>query len=154
MSNQQPPSGGNQNTINVSGGKLTADNIVQGSGNITYNNKSVYEDGKPTIDVSELKKTLLELHKNLEGLALPDDARADAQIAAGQARKSVDQQNVQTEDLVGHIKEVGDTIQKAGATIERGSQTATSVLRIAGIVGPLVAGGAKVVASWFGVPLP
>ncbi|HLW00032.1 MAG TPA: hypothetical protein VKT82_15290 [Ktedonobacterales bacterium] len=153
MSTQQPPSGGNQNTINVSGGSFNADNVVQGSGNITYNNKSVYENGKPTIDVDELKKTLLELHKSLEAAALPEDAKIDAQVAASQARKAVDQQDVKTEALVGHIKEAGDALQSAGATIERGSQVAASVLRIASIVGPLVAGGAKVVASWFGLPL-
>jgi hypothetical protein len=152
MSDQQPPSGGNQNTINVSGGSFTSDNVVQGSGNITIN-KPVYENGKPTIDVDELKKTLLELHKSLESTALPDDAKVDAQVATSQARKAVDQQDVKTEVLVNHIKEAGDAIQSAGTVIQRGSQTAASIMRIATIVGPLVAGGAKVVASWFGLPL-
>jgi hypothetical protein len=154
MNNQQPPSGGNQNTINVSGGSFSADNVVQGSGNVTYNNKSVYEDGKPTIDVNALKQTLLELHKSLESAPISDDAKVDAQVAASQARKAVDQQDVKTETLVGHIKDVGDTLQSAGVTIKQGSQVAANVMRIATIVGPLVAGGAKIVAGWFGLPLP
>jgi hypothetical protein len=154
MGDQQPPSGGNQNTFNFSGGSFKADIMNFGSGNIAYNYKTVYADGKPTIDVDALKKTLLELHKSLESAPLPEEARIDAQLAAGQARKVVDRPDAQTETLIGHIKEVGDTLQSAGVTIKQGSQVASSVLRIASIVGPLVVGGAKVVAAWFGLPLP
>ncbi len=154
MSDQQSPSGGHQNIVNISGGSSSIDNLVQGSGNVTYNTKSIYEDGKPTIEVDELKKTLLELHKSLESAPLPEDTKVDAQVAASQARKAADRQDVKADELVGHIKEVGDTLQAAGVTIKQGSQVASSVLRIASIVGPLVVGGAKVVAAWFGLPLP
>lgn len=153
MSDQQPPSSRNKGDIHI-GGSVTGGDFALGHGNVVHVVKSAYENGKPTIDVDDLKKTLLELHKSLESAPLPDDAKVDAQVAASQARKAADQQDMKTETLVGHIKEVGDTLQTAGVTIKQGSQVATSVLRIAGIVGPLVAGGAKVVASWFGLPLP
>ena len=153
MSNQQPPSSRNKGDIHI-GGSVTGGDFTIGHGNVVHIVKSAYEDGKPTINVDDLKKTLLELHKSLEAAALPDDAKVDAQVAASQARKAVDQQDGKTEELVNHIKEAGDALQSAGATIERGSQVAGSVLRIATIVGPLVAGGAKVVAGWFGLPLP
>ncbi len=158
MSDQQQPASRNKGDFTISGGTFNSGGGILsfGHGNQNINIvKSASEDGKPTIDVETLKQTLLDLHKSLESAPLSEDAKTDAQVAAKQARKAVEgQQDINTEALVGHIKEIGDTLQSAGTTIKSGSQVALSVMKIASIVGPLVAGGAKVVASWFGVPLP
>src|SRR5690348_1267527 len=117
MSDQQPPSSHNKGDITISGGTFSGDILSFGHGNQNINIvKSAYEDSKPTIDMDALKQMLLELHKSLESAPLPDDTRVDAQVAASQARKAAGQQDVKTEALVGHIKEVGDTLQQAGVT--------------------------------------
>jgi hypothetical protein len=52
------------------------------------------------------------------------------------------------------VKKIGESLQQANVAIEHGSQLASTVVKMATILGPVVVGGAKVVAAWFGVPLP
>jgi len=150
MSDQQPSSH-NKGNITLTG-NIKGDVVIGHGSNISII-KSVYENGKPSIDINALKESLLELHKSLESAPVSEDVIFDAQLAAKQARKEAGQDDVKTETLVGHIKEIGDTLQSAGDVVKQGTETAASVLKIAGIVAPLVTGGAKVIASWFGLPL-
>jgi hypothetical protein len=70
MSDQHPPSSRNRGDIRISGGTFSGDVVSFGHGSHISIVKSVYEDGKPTIDMDGLKQMLLELHKSLEGAPL------------------------------------------------------------------------------------
>lgn len=108
--------------------------------------------GKPAIDVEELKKTLIELNKSLD--VLPEARRIDAQHASNKARLSLDDDQPKPQETVKQIQNIGEALRATGTAVKQGSQLATAVLKLAGIVGPLVVGGAKVVAAWFGIHLP
>lgn len=78
----------------------------------------------------------------------------EAQASAYHSKKILEDKEPQGEALASNIKKIGDSLKEADVTLEHGSQLASSVMKMAIILGPVVVGGAKVVASWFGVPLP
>ena len=150
--NQQPPSG-HWGNITISG-QISGENVAIGHGAHIQVTKTLYQNGQPTIDLETLKSSLVELYGHLQSAGLPPDAQMEAQAAAYQSKKILEDKEPQSEALTTNIKKIGDSLKDANITLERGSQLAGTVVKMAAILGPVVVGGAKVVASWFGVPLP
>lgn len=152
--NQQPPSGHGGNFNITIGGSFSGENTAMGHAAQAIQTKTLYQNGQPTIDLETLKSSLVELYGHLQSAGLPPDAQMEAQAAAYQSKKILEDKEPQSEALATNIKKIGDSLKDANVTLERGSQLAGTVVKMAAILGPVVVGGAKVVASWFGVPLP
>lgn len=144
---------GNQGKIEISG-HVSGQNLSFGHSSQVQVTQTITQNGQPTIDLEALKNSLLELYSQLQNAGLPLESQMETQAAIVQAKKNAEEKEPQSEALARNIKQIGETLQNANVTLERGSQLATIALRVATILGPIVAGGARVVASWFGVPLP
>jgi hypothetical protein len=144
---------GNKGKIEISG-QVSGQNLSIGHSSQVHVTQSISQNDQPTIDLAALKSSLLEFYSQLQNAGLPLESQMDTQAAIIQAKKIAEEKEPQSETLARNIKQIGDTLQNANVTLERGSQLATTALKVATILGPIVAGGAHVVASWFGVPLP
>ena len=152
---QQPPSGQHWGNFNISvGTSFSGENMAIGHISQANQTKTLYQNGQPTIDLESLKSSLVELYGHLQSAGLPPDAQMEAQAAAYQSKKILGDKEPQSEALATNIKKIGDSLKDANVTIEHGSQLASTVVKMATNLGPIVVGGAKVVAAWFGVPLP
>src|SRR5579864_789094 len=107
-----------------------------------------------SIDLGALKESLTELYQLLGEAPLAVEKKMKLQTLTGQAVELTEQKQPDAGVLTTHIKQLGETFQSAGETIEEGATIGKSILTIASIVGPLVAGGARVVAAWFGLHIP
>jgi hypothetical protein len=144
---------GNKGKIEISG-HVSGQNFSIGHGSQVQVTQTITHNGQPTIDLAALKGSLLELYGQLQNAGLPLESQMETQAAIIQAKKSTEEQDPQSEALASNIKQIGETLQNANVTLERGSQLAATAVKVATILGPIVVGGARVVASWFGVPLP
>ena len=102
----------------------------------------------------KLKESLTELYQLLAEAPLPAEDKIKLQTLTGQAVAASSQPQPEAEALAGQIKQLGEAFQSAGETIAEAATIKTSLLKIAGLVGPLVVGGARAVASWFGLHIP
>jgi len=109
--------------------------------------------GDVHIDSGELRAALDGLYDALASLDLPRDEKMAAQTAAGNAISGVSSEEVDAETVTSNLEKVGQALMKADAVIEEGTSMWDHVTRLGSLLGP-VAGGAKVVAAWFGIPLP
>jgi hypothetical protein len=150
MSEQKPPENDNMGGWQISVGGDVGAIGPNAQGTI---NKTTYGSGQP-LDVEAFKATLMELYKALGSANLPDMALMDAQGGVRQAVKVVEQKEVQPTAVAEHLKQIGSTLQQANTTIQQGSQLAASLQKIATIAAPFLGVGARVVAGWFGIPLP
>lgn len=152
MSDQKPP-GSNSGDIHV-GGSVTSGggDVVIGHGNIVK--KAILQGDLSTIDVAALKSQLEELYDALDTVGLPSAQKRAVQSDTNEAIKTISEPDPQADAIVDRLQAVGQTLQQAEVTVQQGSQLATTLGNIARTVGPLVAGGAKLVAAWFGIPLP
>lgn len=107
-----------------------------------------------SVDLGALKESLTEFYQLLAEAPLPVDNKMKLQMLTGQAVELTEQKQPDAGVLTAHIKQLGETFQSAGEAIEQGATVGQSVLKIASLVGPLVAGGARVVAAWFGLHFP
>ena len=153
MDQNQQPLSGNRGNITI-GGSVSGENMALGHAAQAIQTKTLYQNGQPTIDLASLKSSLVELYGHLQSAGLPPDAQMEAQAAVYQSKKVLEDKEPQSEALAGNIKKIGDSLKEANVTLEHGSQLASTVTKMALILGPVIVGGAKVVASWFGVPLP
>ncbi len=149
---QQSPTG-NRGKIEISG-HVSGQNLSFGHSSQVHVTQSNSQNGQQSIDLAALKSSLLEFYSQLQNAGLPLESQMEAQAAIVQAKKIAEEKEPQSEALAGNIKQIGDTLQSTNITLERGSQLANTALKVATILGPIVAGGAHVVASWFGVSLP
>ena len=151
MSEQKPPANDSQGAwhVNVQGDVGAFGPNAQGT-----INKTTYNTGGQPIDMEAFKASLMELYKALGSANLPDSALMDAQGAARQAVKVVEQKDAQPTAVAEQLKQIGSTLQQANTTIQQGSQLAASLQKIARIAAPFIGVGAHVVAGWFGIPLP
>jgi hypothetical protein len=106
------------------------------------------------VDVEALRAALKDLFTALPQANLPQDSLIKAQTAAGTALSDgIKDGKVNPESLVPKIKEVSESLNDANAVVEQGSKLWESIMKLAPILGPLVAGGAKAVGALFGVPI-
>ena len=108
----------------------------------------------PSVDLEALKDSLIELYQLLGEANLPVENKMRLQTLTGQTVELTEQKQPDASALTTHIKRLGETFQRAGETIEEGATVGKSILKIASLVGPLVVGGARVVAAWFGLHFP
>jgi hypothetical protein len=101
-------------------------------------------------DADEVRAELEGLYAAIGGLDLPLGERIAAQTATGNAVAGLDGE---AEQVTSNLEKVGQALQQAETTIERGSALWERVQRLATLLGPVV-GGAGVVAGWFGIPVP
>lgn len=153
MSNQheRPEQGGD--SFHVEGG-VKGSGIAIGRGASAHASGNVYQEGNVTIDRAALKSSLMDLYEYLGASSLPLKQKMALQLATGRAAELAEEQELQAQAVTGQIKQMGETFQSAGEAIDAGSQLGHKILNIARIVAPLVGGGARIVASWFGLPLP
>ena len=152
MSDNQQRQMGQRININISA-QTSGENFIIGAGNvnkITHHN----EQSTITIDLETLKKSLVELYGHLPSAGLPAEAQMELQASIYQSKKLLEGKEPPNEEVANTVKKIGESLQQANVAIEHGSQLASTVVKMATILAPVVVGGAKVVASWFGVPLP
>jgi|GEM_PF-3447635 len=153
MSNQQEPPARAEGNIHIEGA-VKGQGIAIGSGASAHASGNFYQENQATIDLPALQKSLMDLYENLGRAPMPLERKMALQLATGRAVELTKAGEPQAEALAHQIKQLGETFQSANDTIEQGSQLADSIMKVVGIVGPLVAGGARVAASWFGLHLP
>ena len=136
-------------------GKIEINAPVSGT-NVSIGHQGHIEviSGAPPIDREALKGGLEELYTNLAGLGLPTPMLREVQRATDRAAEMAEQQSARSDELAGQIKEIAEALKRSGGKAEQGSSVARSIARIAGVLAPVVVGGAHVVAAWFGLPLP
>ena len=106
------------------------------------------------VDPQALMAVLAELQAAIGELKLPPSDRLVAQTAAGNAAlDGVKDGQVDVDVVKQNVERIGTTLKSANTAIQEGSTLWASVQKLASVLGPLV-GGARVVAAWFGVPLP
>lgn len=154
MSDNQQHITGRRVNINISG-QTQGENVIIGVGSQTQS-KITNNNGQSIapIDLETLKKSLVELYGHLPSAGLPAEAQMELQASIYQSKKLLEGKEPPNEEVAGTVKKIGESLQQANVAIEHGSQLASTVVKMAAILGPVVVGGAKVVASWFGVPLP
>jgi hypothetical protein len=108
--------------------------------------------GGVQIDAGELRNALGELYDALSDTGLSRDQRIEAQTATGSALSGVTDEGVDADTVTSGLERVGETLRQANVAVEEGTTLATSIGRIAALLGPLI-GGARVVANLFGIPL-
>jgi hypothetical protein len=137
---------------NITVGAITnAQGIAIGtnaSAHVTGNNIS----GEVMMDPDELRAALEDLYDALGQGDLPRDKARGAQTAAGNALDAVTEKEVKSDAVVENIKKVGATLKAANAVVQEGTPLWESVKKLAPLLGPVV-GGARVVATWFGLSL-
>ncbi len=105
------------------------------------------------IDAAELRTALEQLYDALSEAPLPRDKTRSAQTAAGNALDAVTNNEVKSGTVVENVQKIGETLKQTNVAVQEGSTLWASIQKLAPLLGPLVAGGAHVVAGWFGVPL-
>ena len=107
--------------------------------------------GTATLDAKELRTALERLYDAIGEAQIPREHARNAQTAAGNAIAGTNQKEVKPDVVVESVKKIGETIKQADVAVQEGTSLWHSVQNLASLVGPLV-GGARVVASWFGIP--
>jgi hypothetical protein len=108
--------------------------------------------GSVRIVAGELRDALGELYDVLSDSGLSRDQRIEAQTATGSALNGVTDEGVDAQTVTSGLERVGETLRRANVAVEEGTTLATSIARIAALLGPLV-GGARVIGNLFGFPL-
>lgn len=109
--------------------------------------------GDVQIDSGQLRSALEELYGALAELDLVSSQKITAQMATGNALEAVHDNAMNADTITSNLKRVGETLNQANVVVEEGTSLWNSIARLAPLLGPLV-GGARIVAGWFGVPLP
>jgi hypothetical protein len=107
-----------------------------------------------SVDLRALKESLTDLYQLLAEASLPVENKMKLQTLTGQAVELTEQEQPDAGVLTSQIKQLGETFQSAGETIAEGAIVGKSIFMIANLIEPLVAGGARVVAAWFGLHFP
>jgi hypothetical protein len=102
------------------------------------------------IDAGELRAALEGLYDSLGQADLPRDKVRSVQTALGNALDAVSDAEVKSEMVVENLRKAGDTFRQADVVVKEESTLWQNVKKLAQLIGPLV-GGARVVASWFGM---
>ena len=146
------PDATNSGNIHIDRGSIIGGVVSVGHGSEIHAS-DVSVNTSIQVDTAALKASLQELFNVLRIADLPMQTQMDALTATGLAKQQADGAAPNFEEMAGHVQQVGQTLQKAHVVVEKVPQRAAAVMRIAHVLGP-VFGGAKVVAGWFGFPLP
>jgi hypothetical protein len=134
------------------GGNVSGSQIVAGDWNRVQNVR--VRDDASAVDPRALVDALADLQAALGQANLQPSDRMVAQTAAGNAAlEGVKDGQVNADVVAQNVERIGKTLKNANTAIQEGSSLWSSVQNIATTLGPLV-GGARVVATWFGVPIP
>src|SRR4051794_11151637 len=104
------------------------------------------------VNAGELRDALGQLYDALGDAGLSRDQRIEAQTATGSARSGVTDEVVNADTVTSGLKRVGETLRQANVAVEEGTTLATSIGRVAALLGPLI-GGAPGGASFLRSPL-
>jgi hypothetical protein len=150
----QPPAGqgGSMQGDITTNQSISGDTFIIGHGGSIQRIEMV--SGAPPVDREALKGGLQELYAHLGRAGLPMETLMEIQGVIGKAAKMTGEPGGKPEALAQQIQEVGEALQRSGGRVEAGTPVALSIARIAGILAPVVVGGARAVAGWFGLPLP
>ncbi|MBA3945029.1 MAG: hypothetical protein H0X37_10765 [Herpetosiphonaceae bacterium] len=144
MSNKK--SGGDSNTV---GNITNAQGIAIGTNaHASVVGHNIQSSGK--IDAQTLRSVLEELYDGLGQAQLPRDKAITAQTAVGNALGAVQDDKVKPDTVVENVKKVGETLKQTNTVIQEGSSLWQTIQKLLPLIGPL-AGGASVVAHWFGL---
>ncbi len=144
----------NQGNITISGSVTSSDNAVMALGHGTVIHHTVHQSGA-TLDAAgwqALQTSLQDLYDQL-GEQFSGEQKRTVLRAADQAIQAAEEQNPRPDAVAGKLQEMSQAIDKTGTRIQAGTKVAASLLSIAHVAAPLVAGGARVIAGWFGLPL-
>ncbi len=144
----------NQGDVTISGSITAGDNasFALGAGAIV---RQTIHQGGATLDATgwqTLQGALKDLYDQLDH-QLAGSQKREILRPTDQAIQVTEEQNPQPDAVVGKLQEISQAINKTGTRIQAGTKLAASLLSIAHIAAPLVAGGARVIAGWFGLPL-
>jgi carbonic anhydrase/acetyltransferase-like protein (isoleucine patch superfamily) len=107
-----------------------------------------------SIDPNALRAALKDLRTALGQANLPDDIVISTQTAAGTAlMNGIKDDKVDSKTVVSNVQQIADTLKQTNVAVQEGSTLWASIQKLAPLLGPLVVGGAHIVAAWFGVPL-
>lgn len=143
------PSTSNQGNIHIHAPVTAGGSVINGHGNVT----NISQNASLAPDNVALKASLQDLFGALSNSKLPMQTQIETQTATGQADQLTNDPTYQVEAVAQHLQQAGQSLQRAKVAVEEGSQLATSVIKLAHLLGPAV-GGARVVAGWFGIHLP
>lgn len=137
------------------GDKIQVGDILNAQGVAVGRNASVQVTGNNIpgdveINTVELRATLEELYDALEQSDLPREKVRSAQTAAGNAIDAVSDEDMKSDAVVENVRKIGETLKEANVVVQEGTSLFGSVRKLSSIIGPL-AGGARVVAAWFGI---
>jgi hypothetical protein len=143
----------NNQGIIVSGGTLTGRQLVVGS-----NAQATYTEAAPadapSVDIVALRAALKQLRADLARANLDDDTLIAAQTSAGQALvEGLKDERVEPAALEQHIRRVGATLKESNVAVQQGSELWTSIQKLLPLLAPVVGGGARAAAAWFGIPI-
>ncbi len=105
------------------------------------------------LDPTALRSALQELFAALGQTGLPADKAIGTQTAVGKALEGVQDDQVQADTVVPNLERAGELLKQAKVAVDEGSSLWESVMKLGAVLGPAV-GGARVVAGWFGIPIP
>lgn len=108
--------------------------------------------GDIQVDLGAVRSALGDLHESLAAAELDRDVRIAAQTAVGKALAEAGDGG-DNETILARLRTVGETLQQANLAVNQGSALWNNVARLSMLLAPL-AGGARIVASWFGIALP
>jgi hypothetical protein len=148
MSEQKPPASDNMGGMHVT---IHGDAAGVGTGAHGTINKQTYITGSQPIDMKAFQDSLLELH-TLLGSALPGRAGIKAQTAVGQAMDTAEQPDAQPTAVKEHLEQIGSALKQANVAVERGSQLAASLEKIARVAAPFLGLAAHAVGGMLGLP--
>ncbi len=139
--------------IIVSGGSLSGDQIVVGRNARARMVKTEIASGeKQKVDPESLRAALKELRLALGQAGLPEDTVIATQTAVGSALiEGVSGDEVKGDVVAAHLQRAGKVLKEAKVAVDQGSSLAESVAKLVPLLAPLVVGGGRVVAAWFGL---
>lgn len=110
--------------------------------------------GARDIAPEDMKTALQSLYAAISQAGLPLSVQIDAQTAVGNAlSEGVNGNEVRPEALVTRVKQAADTLTQANTVVEQGSNLGNTVLKVATMMAPIVVGGVRVIAAWFGLAI-
>lgn len=105
------------------------------------------------VDPAELRAVLDRLYDLLDEAGLPKDSMRKARRAAEDAIEGVTEGRVEATTVTHNIEKLGEAFKEANVTVQQGTSLGQSLIKLATLAGPLVAGGAHAIGALFGLPL-
>ena len=135
------------------GGSVNSRQIVVGTGA-----SASYTDASSTVasnvDVAALREALKAFRADLAQANLSDDAVIAAQTSVGQAiLEGIKDDRVEAQPLQQHLQQAAATLKESNVAVQEGTALWNSISKLVPLLAPVVAGGARAAAGWFGISI-